>query len=369
MKILISCIQFERGGAARVAAILCNGLQQLGYEISLVTDLQNWNCSYEINKGVAIYPIDTKGRNSNLFIKSTKWFKCSFQIRKYIKNIKPDIIISIEAMMFLCSWLGNIGIKIPIIAADHTSFNRKIAPIIDFVRYYLYNKADGLSILTQKDARLLNKKFPHKRVIYNPISFSSIPSINTLSLRRKSILCAGRLEVWKIKGFDIILSIWGQIANKYPDWILEIAGSTDDKITVSYLNNILKEKNIIDRVRLLGHVDDMQALYQESSIFALPSRMEGFPMVLLEAMSQGCACIAFDLYGASSEMLTSYKEGIIVSDGNIDDFQKELEALILNEELRWELACNAIKRTETFSIETFIKNWDIYIREILNSYN
>lgn len=182
MKVLLLNSQFERGGAGRVAAILSNELARRGYDLSIVTDWSHWGHTYVLDNNIPILEITTKETKKGNVAKLIKWLKCVCNIRKYIMREKPDIIIATESMMFLCAWLARMFNRVPIIAADHTSFNRKIDPIIDLVRYKLYAKSDGLSILTQKDFNLLGTKYPQKKVIYNPLSF---PILNHITKRRK----------------------------------------------------------------------------------------------------------------------------------------------------------------------------------------
>lgn len=117
-------------------------------------------------------------------------------------------------------------------------------------------------------------------------------------------------------------------------------------------------------MRFLGQVNDMKTKLSETSIFALPSRVEGFPMVLMEAMSQGCACIAFTLGGACDEMMTNNKSGYIVEDDNLESFSNSLCKLLDNPSIREQLGCNAINDSKRFSVETFIQSWI----NILNKY-
>ena len=258
--------------------------------------------------------------------------------------------------MRIASWLSGI----PVIAVDHTSFSRKISWLEDWIRNYFYKYADVLSILTKKDEGLLGTRLPNKVVIYNPLSF---PPLKTKTIRNKNILVAGRLSFWKVKGIDRIIDIWAKISDKYPDWILEIAGEGNSKST-HYLHDLVSHKGLDKRVKFLGQLHDMKTKLAETSIFALPSRVEGFPMVLMEAMSQGCACVAFKLGGASDEMMTNNKSGYIVEDGNMDVFSDSLCKLIDNPSLREQLGSNAINESKRFSVESFIQSWI----NILNKY-
>lgn len=356
MKILVVNDQFERGGAGRVAAVLCNGLYDKGYDITIATDFIHWKNTYYIDPRIPILQINSKTSGNKI----KRWLDCSFVIRKYLKKENPDLIIAIQSLMYLVTWVANWGIGIPVIAADHTSFNRKIHPIIDFIRYHLYCRADGLSILTKKDEKLLGSKYPRKRVIYNPLSF---PILNKDTIKRSNILCAGRLESWDIKGFDIMLNIWKDIEYKYPSWTLEIAGAgngNSEKKIIEMIHN----RGLENRVRLLGHVNDMKDLYAKSSIFALSSRMEGFPMVLMEAMSQGCACVAFSVGGASDEMM-SEQSGALIDDGNLDAFKYALEQLMSNSHRRNFCSKNAIIEASRFTVDSFVTSWIDYINDII----
>ena len=359
MKILFINDQFERGGAGRVAAILCNELHRRGHEVVLVVDSLHWKETYPIDKDIPVSEIVTKTVKPGSREKAMKWLRCAKAIRRYIKQELPDVVIATQSMMFLCTYLANLGMRTPVIAADHTSFTRKIDPIIDFVRYHLYSRADGLSILTQKDFDILGKKYPKKKVIYNPLSFSILRHDGP---RRKNILCAGRLEVWDVKGFDIIINIWSHICQKYPDWTLEIAGPGTETAT-KYVRKLISDNKVENRIVLLGQVDAMQQLYAESSIFALSSRMEGFPMVLMEAMSQGCACVAFDVGGSSSEMMDA-ESGIVVKDGDMQGFEDSLRKLLDSEILRRSYSLNARAAVEKFSVKSFVDSWEELMEQV-----
>lgn len=359
-KILFINDHFVEGGAARVAAIQCNGLSAIEHiEVILVTDMSQ-GCLYPINSDISIKPIDVRTPPKGKLSLIKKWFNVTKSIRTYICEENPDAIITIQARMFLFTYLANIGLGYPIIVADHTSFNRKCGQLIDFVRNKLYSKAAGISVLTQKDYNLLGQKYPQKRVIYNPLSFEIFAG---KSHRDKIILCAGRLDDWKVKGFDIIIDIWSRLESRYPEWTLCVAG--DGKVPAKkQMANLIHSKGIENRVRLLGRIDNMKELYMRTSIFALPSRVEGFPMVLMEAMSQGCACVAFDVYGASSEMVDK-GSGIVIKDGDIDAFEKALINLMEDDMLRESIKSCAPTAVLRFSVEAFVENWIKFINDII----
>ncbi|MBP5708518.1 MAG: glycosyltransferase, partial [Bacteroidales bacterium] len=343
MKILLINSNFEQGGATRVATIMCNGFYEKGYMLWVVTDNKHSKISYDLNPNISLLPLYHREKNMGWFAKLSLFNEAVHNIRRYIKKFKPDVIISVEAYTYIRILLANSFLDYPVIIADHTSFNRKINRLIDLTRYHLYKYADGISILTEKDKNILGAKYPQKEVIYNPLPF---PVLNNKTVRRKNVLCAGRLDVWHIKGIDIILDIWEDIAERYEDWTLEIAGGGSESSNTVIID-MIESRHLTKHVKLLGLVNDMQNLYQETSIFVLSSRVEGFPMVLMEAMSQGCASVAFEMEGATNEMVCE-GAGCVIKDGDIVAFKEKLIELIEDENKRETMSTLAIDSVKRF---------------------
>lgn len=362
MKALIFISTMSRGGAARVTSTLCHEMVKAGYDVHIATNIETSSIFYKLPLEINMHNFYVKKQGIGL------WHSIKMNIgyfrsaRRIIKEVQPDIIIGVEPRIFMYTKIGCIGLNIPIIASDHTTFNLKQDRLTDFIRYKFYGTADALTILTQKDYNLLGNKFKNKTIIYNPISF---PVLTSATNRKQNILCAGRLDAWEIKGFDMMLDCWQSLANMYPDWILEIAGDGKAE-TVSFIQKLIKERDLNDRVILLGQVENMQEKLSQTSIFALSSRAEGFPMVLMEAMSQGCACVAFEVGGATSEMITNNEDGIIIKDLDTKSFTNALSLLMKSSELRDKLSANALKSIQRFSPESFMESWNNLICCVIN---
>ena len=88
-------------------------------------------------------------------------------------------------------------------------------------------------------------------------------------------------------------------------------------------------------------------------------------MVLMEAMSQGCACIAFEVGGATNEMLDE-NAGIIVKDGDIEAFKQALVTMIKDKTIREQYSLNAIKSVQKFSVDEFVDSWECLIHKTHN---
>lgn len=355
-KIFILIDQMETGGAGRVTSILLPGLVQKGYEVVMAFDNVNCGTFYNVPDEVKQVPVQMKNRDRS----GIKQIRLIRTVRRVIKQEKPDVVLAVTFFPFFYAHFATMFMRIPVIAYDHTSFGRKMGWFADYIRYHLYGRADKLVILTQKDADLLGRKFQRKVVVYNPLTFSIC---KTGTERDKSILCAGRLDSWYVKGIDRMFKIWASVSPDFPGWKLQIAGGCAES-TFQYLKSMAEDAGILESVEFLGQVTDMPSLYGRSAIFALPSRVEGFPMVLLEAMSQGCVCVSFEMGGAIREIM-SPESGMIVPDGDIQGFSNVL-ADLMNEypylEGRREAGYSESSR---FTCESFYEKWDEIIKRVL----
>lgn len=338
------------GGAERVVSLLSKYLVERGYEVLLITDIYV-PFSYSFDDRVIVKPLFFSPKE-----KKKSLFTMAANCRKQLKKEKPDIIVGVLPWMTLVAFIASFGLKTKVIASDHTSFDRPVRWHIKFIKRYIYPLVNAVTILTQADADYLGKRLPKKVVMPNPLAFPVVQTIND-NTRRKNILAVGRLDVWQVKGFDLLMKAWSKIATDYPDWILEIAGTGGEKARQE-LQEMSEKLGIADRIKFLGFRKDIDAVMRESSIFALTSRIEGFGMVLIEAMSQGCACVSYDDGGRQREIIRNENEGIVVEGHNVDMLSDVLDDLIQNQQKRIDISVNGLKRADDFNICIVGKKWE-----------
>lgn len=361
MRILLIIDQFENGGAARVASVMCNEFKARAHEIIVVTETQRSKIKYDLNVEIPLLYATFKSRKRGGLSRLLCFFSSIRSISRHLKGQEPDVVIAIQANAYVRTFFANIGLHYPLIVADHTSFSRRMDAINTFTRHFLYKYADGISILTNRDAKLIGDKYPQKMVIHNPLAWETLSSKTE---RKKTVLAVGRFDIWRIKGFDILLEIWGHIAPDFPEWSLNIAGTGSGE-SIAAIKDMISHNGVENSVTLLGQISDMKALYKCSGIFVLSSRIEGMPMALLEAMSQGCPSVSFDVGGASSEMLES-GGGIIVKDGDVEGFRKALVCLMLDDNRRRKMSELAIESASKFSVDSFVYKWAQLINKSVN---
>ena len=351
MKVLYYIDNMPFGGAARKLCLIANELINREIQVYIATNTHN-GIGFPLSEKVAVlelYAKDaySKGRFSRLW----NVLKRSRQIAK---DVRPDVIVTIIPHVTLDVKIATIGLGIPTIFSDETSFARKDNRIDHFIRHWFYRFGDAITLLTHNDAKILGGKYPQKVVIHNPLVYSKFTGENT---RENTILAIGPLEEWEIKGFDLLLLAFANLSSKYPEWKIKIAGKIEDKGLAKLQQEIIR-LNLEGKVEFLDFCPHIDEVMQKASIFALSSRIEGFSLSLVEAISQGCACIAFDNYGVISEVTDGGKGTIIIKDGDIGAYSEELEKLVVSEQLRNKLVREGESIIDKYKIESIVDQWE-----------
>ena len=368
MKITIILGTMIHGGAHRVACIQANELAKRGYEVTLLLVVGALQFPYEISPKVKVlHALPAENLEfSSIKSKIKRKLLAYFYLIGKLKKIKPDLVIShIQSTnregVLCCKFL-----QIPIIVCEHTSvnmpygFNGKLAY---FDRRFIYKLANYVIVLTYTDHKEFYVKYlSNVGVIHNPCSFR--PEIITQQEdRENTILAVGDLNRIYIKGWDNLVYIFSQLDLVNNDWKLKFAGSGDlGKEKILCLAN---KYNVKDKIEFLGSVRDMKSLYQKSKIFILTSRNEGLPMALIEAMSQGCTCIAFDCKTGPSDIITNNVDGILVEDQNIEKMSEKLSLLLSDEKKQMFLSKNAVDSSKRFSQDIIFDKWEKIIQQIM----
>lgn len=137
----------------------------------------------------------------------------------------------------------------------------------------------------------------------------------------------GRLE--PLKGIDLLLKAFKKVALYYPFAVLLIVGTGSQELA---LKSLAGELGLENEVFFTGYREDVHDLFQLMDVFALASRWEGLPMVLLESMSHSLPVVAADV-GGTAEAVQPGKTGFLVRSGDVDDLADKLLRLCLDKEL------------------------------------
>lgn len=377
MKIGIVTVALSHGGAERVAVTLANGFIQRGHQVTILTDL-NEPIDYIPDKRIKLVGI-LKERKEGL----KRWIKAIITIRQIAKQDKPDVIIGIMGLCTLMAYLACLGLRVPVVMTEHDSFERpKNAPMSkkEWVFKFCINKLyNHITVLAEADKKFIGNRLNNITVMPNPLLLNAIYDVPQ---KDNIILAAGRIDSWYVKGFDVLIKAWARIEKKYPNWRIDIAGILYNPRDYMPIPNLIKELKLENRVHLIGFQKDVEKLYRKSNIFVLSSRFEGFGLVLIEAMSQGCAPVACDYKGRQREILcpegvSGFKSqdssmeicenGILCEPDNVEALALALEKMIVDDKYRNHVQKNAINRSKYYTLDNTITRWEDYLHSFIST--
>lgn len=342
MNILIICRCLSIGGAERVAVSWANGLQKLNHKIYILTDTSIPQ-TYKTDSGIKILSMPNYINNKQSFLNDiTARFQLITQIKDIINKYQIDAIIKVmhvNAIELLISRLLSKR-KLPIIMTDHNSYERPPSAPMSFKlklqKFWLNQLFNTVTVLTNRDKEITDKHhLKNVKVLYNPLFLSPIKDeyIN----RENIILSVGRIDSWHVKGFDILIKAWNLICNEFPHWRLRIVGNGSPS-SVDLLYKLSQNKN---QIEICGFTENISEEYRNAEIYILSSRFEGWGLGLIEAMSQGCACIACDYHGRQKEIITNKENGLLCQCENIEMLASTIKEMIENLSLRKHIQKNS----------------------------
>ena len=219
-----------------------------------------------------------------------------------------------------------------------------------------YGNDNSVKIAQEHHYHNNNKKFliknKHTKVVLVPNMLYYIPSKQS-KLDKKNIITISRLDCGKRN--DDIIRAFSKIKEK--DWKLYIIG---DGKEFNNLNKLINDLNMNDRIILTGYKnkEEIEEYMLKSSLFLMASETEGLPMVLLEAMSYGIPCIAYEIASGVNDIIDNNKNGYIIKNRNEEEYIEKIEKVINDSKLRNELGIEAKNKANEFSKEKIVNIWE-----------
>ena len=340
------------GGGERILWMLMNEFKLRGYEIEIYTYNPEWITSQNDFNNVILLKTPPIGFNKYT---SYKELKCILA-----KN-RPDYIICFSlALAEIAVWATKAN-NIPIICSERCDPAEIPEPgvrdIHRWLRLISFSLASGVVFQTEE----VQKYFPkliqkHSCVIPNPIIDNNLPplAIN----RKKKIVSTGRLS--KEKNFEMLIRAFSKITSS--DYTLTIYGEGPQR---DYLENIIGELNLSDKVSLPGSVDRVIDHISDADIFVMPSNHEGMPNSLIEGMSVGLVPISTDFAsGGARSLITNGINGFLIPVGDESALTDKLDYLINNPDIKERIRKKVNQIRQTHSKEAIIPKWIEYIESL-----
>ena len=222
-----------------------------------------------------------------------------------------------------------------------------------------YPKLDALVVLTEQDreayARLLKDEAPPLHRIPNTVR--PLPGAKA-DLGAKTVYAAGRFRYQK--GFELLIPAWAETAKAHPDWRLRLRGRGHLE---SRFRGLIEQHGLEDSVTIEGPAEDIGSDMAEASVFVLSSRFEGFPLILLEAMSKGMGVVSFDCPTGPADIVDDHRNGLLVPHEDVEGLSRAIREIVEDEELRRRMATAAVDTAQEYTIEVIGPQWEALLSE------
>jgi glycosyltransferase involved in cell wall biosynthesis len=220
-----------------------------------------------------------------------------------------------------------------------------------------YDNCDAYVLLSENFIPDLEKMLGSKHLdkvyaINNSLTLQNTISEEALQQKQKQVLLLARQDE-PMKRISLALRIWKKIEerNGVADWNFIVAGRGDDLDYYQYLAKKLQLK----RCTIAGFLSEQP--YKKSSIFMMTSAWEGWGLTLTEAQQMGVVPVAFNSYGAVYDIIQNGENGIIVPNNDLNAFADALVSLMMNDEVRLQMALRAVTSSNRFSLDKIACKW------------
>lgn len=367
---IVYCLNSIRylGGIQRVTVVKANALAEIeDNEIYIaVTDNKNGVFTEPLSPKVHLidldinyYEDDYKSRWNvlkGIFIKRREHKK---RLASVLNEIQPDIVISVGQSEK--NMIPSIKGKWKTIREFHFVKDYRLRQAKSFFdkilawggNWYDFNFKikgyDHIVTLTHEDMEMNWKGWRNVSVIPNPSTFHT-DKISTLN--EKKIISVGRLSPQK--NYASLIRAFKYVVDKHPDWTLEIYGDGPQEME---LKSLIDQLNLKRHVFLRGYSSNIKEVMTNGSIYAMSSIFEGFPLVLIEAMTCGLPIVSYACPCGPKDLISNQKDGFLIELHDEVGLANKLNLIIENKDLINSMSHAAIEKAQHYTIKNIISSW------------
>lgn len=371
-KVAILALHMGYGGVENAIATQASMLSK-HYNVEIVSLYkQEYKIPFKLDSKVKVTYLLNTVSNRQEFIDNLK----SFHLIKTLKEGIKSIYILLNKNSKVIKYLINSDAKI--IISTRYEFSKllnkygrkdtlKISEqhVYDISDKYIekLNKLKNIDYLMPVSKNLLDeyKGKVHIKMQYIPLALNYYPKDNELSqVNNKNLIAIGRLD--KVKGFADLITIMDILVNKDSEIKLNIFGDGPEK---ENLQELIKEKHLEKNIKLWGFkkYTFIKDYLKNSSLYLMTSFEESFGLVVIESMSYGIPCIAFDSAKGVLDVINE-NNGYLISNRDIELYTKTiLEYFELSSKDRKKISSEARLAATKYSFDNVQKEWLKFINE------
>lgn len=371
---------YSAGGTERVVTMKANYFaESLGYEVSII-----------LTEGYGMppfFPLSDKVHVINLnlgfeelwekpfWVKVVLYLKKQHRYRKMLRaeliRISPDITIStLRREINFINDIDDGSVKIGELHLSRANFRESGSGNSNVLRRWFHTWwRKGLVTSLRKLGKFVTltdkamSEWPElSNTVMIPDPLTLDVNVQSTQQKSKRVIAIGRYAYEK--GYDLLLRAWALVEKQYPDWSLDVFGMGNRQP----YEQLLAELNLNpEKCRLHGVLSDVKKEYQNGSILVLPSRTEGFGLVLLEAMAFGVPVVAFDCGSGPSSIVSDGKNGFLVRPYDIGVFAERMMQLMEDDDLRRTMGSNGVQKARQYTIDKIGLQWKQLFEELMQN--
>ncbi len=258
--------------------------------------------------------------------------------------------------------LASIGLRLITIGSE-----RSFPPALPLpgawmtLRKWSYSRLSAVVAPTEEIRQWLLEHTTARRVevIPNPIAWPFVPQAPMMAptavgyAGRRRLLAVGRLG--EEKRFANLIEVFATLLPDFPGWELVVLGDGPQRQS---LHGLIMRLGLSDVVFLPGHVGNLGDWYRSADLFALTSRFEGFPNVLLEALAHGLPAVSVDCDTGPRDIIRPGVDGMLVPPEDDVALAVALRGLMGSEDVRQHLGARAAEALDRFSLDRIVGPWE-----------
>jgi len=352
MRIAFIIPHFGIGGAERVASLLCNFWITQGHSVCAITfERVGAASSYPLDEKILVHQTQSFNTHQNPLSRIVTNARRISRIRSSLEEFRPDVVLAFMTEANVVALWSAIGLGIPVVVSERNQPDR---PGLGFwrrlARRLSYPMAASLVVQTKPIALWAEKQFRIPiHILPNPVN---PPRAGLGRHSGKRVIAVGRLV--RQKGFDLLIDSFTKVAARHPDWTLEIYGEGSERPA---LEAQVERCGLLEQIRLPGITNNIGDVYPDAGLFVLPSRFEGYPNALVEALAAGCPVIATNCPGASEQILGGGRYGMLVQSENVDALAVALDEMLSSETSRAKFASQGTKAVAALDTQIVGSQW------------
>jgi glycosyltransferase involved in cell wall biosynthesis len=355
-RILFVLPNLEGGGAERIIITLLKHLSTSKYDLHLAVVDHRGKFAGQVPEQVLLHDL-----------KAVRVRKAFLSLSGLIRRLRPEVVFStlghLNLALILLKPFFSSRTRLLVRETIIVSENLRDVPhawVWKGLYRLLYNRADAILCLcdSMMDDLVRNFHLSRKKMtrIYNPvdgerIEKQAVEGQNPFSSAGPGphLVAAGRLSFQK--GFDRLLQAFPALLEKKPNSRLWILGQGELE---NSLSSTIRQNGFEDKVRLVGFQSNPYLWFKHADLFVLPSRFEGMPNTLLEALACGCPVVALQHPGGTEEVL----QKLGLDDRYVPTLDPWLDSW-------WERPVMAVEQAfrRTFSLENIMEEYEHLLDE------